>query len=113
MTFDEYQRLALRTAGGKIRGSLAYSMGGIGGEAGEYVDVVKKHLFHDKPYAESREKALKEIGDTMWGCAQAADAWGASLEEVAQANIEKLRQRYPEGFSAEAARNRADEVTKP
>ncbi len=110
MDFDYFQEQALRTAGSRCKGSLAYSMGGVGGEAGEYVDVVKKHLFHDVPYSESREKALKELGDVLWGIAQAADAWGFSLDHVAWQNIAKLRARYPNGWSAEAAAAKADET---
>lgn len=108
-TLNDYQTAALRTAGPN-RGNLAYSMGGVGGESGEYVDVVKKHLFHGKPYDVSRVNALKELGDLQWGIAQAADAWGFTLEEVAAANISKLTQRYPRGFTTEAAAARADEV---
>lgn len=112
MKFDDYQQEALRTAGPKCRGSLAYSMGGVGGEAGEYVDVVKKHLFHDKPHDVSRDQALKELGDLLWGIAQAADAWGLSLSDVATVNIQKLRARYPDGFSAAASAARLD-LVKP
>lgn len=108
---DEYQREALRTAGNECRGSVVYSMGGIGGEAGEYVDVVKKHLFHGVSYKESREKALKELGDLFWGLAQAADVWDATLSEVAQANVDKLRARYPDGFTTEASKARVDTLT--
>ncbi len=97
-TFNDYQVEALKTAGPEVKGSLPYSMGGIGGEAGEYIDVVKKHLFHGRTYLESRNAAFKELGDVLWGIAQAADAWGFKLEEVAMANIEKLKARYPGGF---------------
>lgn len=109
MELDDYQAQALRTAGEKCKGSIPYSMGGVGGEAGEYVDVCKKHLFHDVPHEKSKPLALKELGDLLWGIAQAADAWGLSLSEVAAANIEKIKARYPKGWSAEAARERADE----
>lgn len=97
MTLDEFQKAAMRTAGHN-RGNIAYSMGGIGGESGEYVDVVKKHLFHGKGRPESAREALLELGDLLWGIAQAADAWGHTLEEVAEANIAKLKRRYPQGF---------------
>lgn len=115
MDFQEYQEKALRTAGPECRGNLAYSMGGVGGEAGEYVDVVKKHLWHGVSEEDSRDKALKELGDLLWGVAQAADAWGLSLEEVAGYNLAKLAARYPNGFTTEASKARVDtqpEVTR-
>ncbi len=37
---------------------------GLFGEAGEFVDVVKKHLFHGKPWDVA--VALKELGDVCW-----------------------------------------------
>lgn len=109
-TLNEYQAAALRTAGSN-RGSITYSMGGVGGEAGEYIDVVKKYLFHGNLSTdEAKSKAKKELGDLLWGVAQAADAWGFTLEEVAAENIAKLLVRYPTGFTPEAARARLDEV---
>jgi NTP pyrophosphatase (non-canonical NTP hydrolase) len=108
MTLDEYQEQALKTAGDDIRGSIVYSMAGVGGEAGEYLDVVKKHVFHKHPFESCREKALKELGDVLWGLAQAAGAWGLTLNEVAETNVAKLRARYPNGFSPEASINRKD-----
>lgn len=109
ISLNDFQKQALRTAGSSCKGSLIYSMAGIGGEAGEYIDVVKKHLFHGKPHIESREKALLELGDLLWGIAQAADAWGLTLEEIAQANEFKLQKRYPDGFSTAASEARKDE----
>lgn len=108
MELNEYQAQALRTAGPKCRGDKAYSMGGVGGEAGEYVDVVKKFLWHETPEQTARQNALKELGDLMWGLAQAADAWGLSLSEIAEANIAKLRLRYPDGFTVQASAARVD-----
>lgn len=35
-----------------------------------------------------------------------ADALGYTLEEIFEMNVEKLRARYPEGFSEELSRNR-------
>ena len=41
-----------------------------------------------------------------WYLAETAYAIGYDLEDVFQMNIEKLKKRYPEGFSAEKSRNR-------
>lgn len=97
MELDDYQSEAMRTALPTVRGSITYSMGGVGGEAGEYLDVVKKHLFHGKPRDEAAQEALLELGDLLWGVAHAAESWGFSLEEVAAANLGKLQSRYEEG----------------
>ena len=54
------------------------------------------------------EKLLEEVGDVAWYLAETAHALGVSLEEVCQRNIDKLRARYPEGFSAERSLHRQD-----
>ena len=44
-----------------------------------------------------------------WYLAEAAFALDATLEEVCQGNIDKLRRRYPEGFSREKSLHREAE----
>lgn len=72
---------------------------GLCGESGEAIDIVKKHLAQGHEL--DREKLIKELGDIAWYLAETATALDISLEEVLQRNIDKLRARYPEGFSAE------------
>ena len=40
----------------------------------------------------------KELGDVAWYLAEAATALDISLEDIFQANIDKLKMRYPDGF---------------
>lgn len=69
---------------------------GLAGEAGEVVELIKKARFHGVPF--DTEKLRSEIGDVLWYitdlCAQA----GFTLADAAQANVAKLRARYPNGF---------------
>ena len=99
-TLTEYQAAALRTASGASMESpharLTTAALGLCGEAGEFAEIVKKHLFHGHPL--DREKLVKEIGDVMWYVAFACHAADVELEEVASRNIAKLRARYPEKF---------------
>ena len=71
---------------------------GLNGEAGEAIDILKKHLFqgHELDTAHM----AKELGDVAWYLAISADALGYSLEEILKMNIEKLKKRYPETFVA-------------
>ena len=48
----------------------------------------------------------KELGDIAWYLAEAATALDLSLEEILQANIEKLKKRYPEGFEIQRSTHR-------
>lgn len=104
---NTYQKEALKTAGatesiGTDR--ILYTALGLAGEAGEVADLTKKMIFHKHPY--DAEKFLDELGDCLWYLAVNAHAHGYTLEEVMEFNINKLRTRYPEGFSAEASINR-------
>ena len=123
MTPNEYQELALRNDSllrnpihtvvildrekyNSVR-RLEQGLMGLNGEAGEAIDILKKHLFqgHDL----DREHLAKELGDVAWYLAISADALGYSLEQILQMNIDKLRARYPDGFEAERSLHRARE----
>ena len=109
MTLDDYQQLAARTIGTRTNSDQLSNMAlGLAGEAGETADMLKKHLFHGKPL--DVDEVIKELGDVLWYVAGMATAIGASLDDVAQRNVDKLRRRYPDGFSAEASATRADVV---
>ena len=86
---------------------LINGLRGLNGEAGEAIDILKKHLFqgHDL----DREHLAKELGDVAWYLAVSADALGYSLEKVMQMNLDKLCARYPDGFETERSANRKDE----
>lgn len=106
MEINEYQSLAMRTLNRVLdeKELLTNSVMGLCGESGEACDIVKKHLFHGHPL--DREALIKELGDIAWYLAEASEALGISLDEVFSGNIEKLRRRYPEGFSSEKSLNR-------
>src|SRR4051812_46236709 len=105
MTFDEFQKQAVRTGGERPwREGMIYSALSLGGEASEYGEHVKKMLFHG--HAVAPEKLLEELGDALWSIAYAAHVNGATLEQVASGNVQKLLKRYPNGFSEAASRNR-------
>ena len=106
MTVNEYQRLAMATLNPALskKDVLINSAMGLCGEAGEAIDIVKKHLAQG--HGLDREALAKELGDVAWYLAEAATALDMELEDILAANIEKLRRRYPEGFSAEDSINR-------
>jgi NTP pyrophosphatase (non-canonical NTP hydrolase) len=80
---------------------------GLSGESGEIADHVKKIVYHGHPLDdETRDKIAKEIGDILWYCALGSRGIGVSLSEIARMNVDKLRKRYPEGFSTELSLNR-------
>lgn len=103
MTINEYQKEALRTAGGAV---ITNGVLGLCGESGECADIVKKHLFqgHDL----NKEHLAKELGDVAWYLAVSAYAIGYDLETVLQMNVDKLRNRYPDGFDSSLSQHRKE-----
>jgi NTP pyrophosphatase (non-canonical NTP hydrolase) len=110
MTLNEYQAEAMRTASREApvprEIDLMIWALGLTGEAGEFADLVKKQVGHGHP--EDREKVRKELGDVLWYLSVLADAFGWALEDVAWANVEKLRKRYPNGFTSADSQARRD-----
>lgn len=108
MELNEYQKLALRTANKTKTFQEQFMGGGLGisGESGEVADYIKKVFLHDHPL--NKDKVIKEIGDVLWYIAFLADLCETTLEEVAATNIEKLAERYPNGFESERSLHRGN-----
>jgi NTP pyrophosphatase (non-canonical NTP hydrolase) len=108
MTIQEYQQLAMRTLNPQLekKDVLINGVMGLCGESGEAIDIVKKWLAQGHEL--DREKLAKELGDICWYLAETATALGCDLEDIMAANIEKLKKRYPEGFSSERSVNRTE-----
>ncbi|GAH18462.1 unnamed protein product [marine sediment metagenome] len=79
---------------------------GIAGESGEVVDVVKKAVINGRPL--NRIEVMKEMGDLEFYLALLRDALDIDREIVLEMNIDKLRERYPDGYSDQASRERRD-----
>lgn len=105
--FTAYQYNAMRTAKPQNeRDRLGHAVMGLADETGELAKAVKAHLYYGK--ALDKENVAEEIGDVLWFAQLAATAAGLGLGDIATANIEKLRQRYPHLYSDAAALARAD-----
>lgn len=101
MTINEYQALAMTTLNPELskKDVLINGVMGLCGESGEAIDIVKKHLHQGHPL--DKEKLAKELGDIAWYLAESAWALDIPLEDILQGNIDKLKKRFPEGFSTE------------
>lgn len=103
-TGTSYQEEAMRTASGMYGDLLMNGVMGLCGEAGECIDIVKKHLFQGHEL--DKEHLAKELGDVAWYLAVTAKAIGYDLNTILQMNVAKLRERYPEGFDEERSKHR-------
>ena len=79
---------------------------GLTGEAGEFADMVKKWIFHEKTLDESHLQ--KELGDVMWYVALICHAMGWDLDIIMAKNVAKLKARYPKGFDTDLSANRKE-----
>ena len=111
MTINEYQKLAMTTLNPALseKEVLLNGVMGLCGESGEAIDLVKKYLMQGHEL--DKAHLAKELGDVAWYLAETATAIGYDLETILQANIDKLKARYPDGFDAERSmhRNSGDE----
>jgi len=110
MEMEEYQNLAMRTDADQKDAMEQLENGIIGAanEFGELLGPLKKWKFqgHDLDL----EALVEESGDGMWYVAQIGEALeklcGMGLAEIAEHNVAKLEERYPEGFDSERSKNR-------
>lgn len=120
MNADKYQVLAMRTNDGRCTerliefiekhpeldvGGIVNGSYGLSGESGELNDYIKKAIFHKHPL--DMKAIEKEISDCCWYLALMCDSFGFHLGEIMKLNIDKLKARYPEGFSEERSQHRA------
>ena len=108
MEMIEYQQYANRTSNKDLDGMGKVRNGcyGMCGEAGECIDILKKHEFQDHPF--DSDKMLDELGDVLWYIAQTATGLGITLEDIAWHNVNKLKKRYPDGFDSERSIHRPE-----
>lgn len=73
-------------------------------EAGEFIDQLKKAIFYGKPL--DKVNLLEETGDIFYYLGIALDELGSDFDTEQRKNIAKLKARYGDKFSSEAAINR-------
>ena len=108
MNINDYQALAMTTLNPSLSSKevLINSVMGLCGESGEAIDIVKKWLAQGHEL--DKEHLAKELGDIAWYLAEAATALDIPLEDILQANLDKLKKRYPEGFETRRSLTRLE-----
>jgi NTP pyrophosphatase (non-canonical NTP hydrolase) len=126
MNPSEYQKLAQRTecdqkksmerlveySSNLVAIRALHSIIGMSGEVGELSGAIEKWLYYGQELDLINVK--EEIGDLMWYIAEMCNALGLDMGSLMEANIRKLRVRYPDKFSEEKAKeeNRNREVER-
>jgi len=109
MEFNEYQKLARKTAIYKDKGSnYIYPVLGLCGESGEVAEKIKK-IIRDGDGTISKEQKVeleKELGDILWYIANLGVELGLKMDNIASKNIEKLQSRKKRGVLRGSGDNR-------
>lgn len=131
MTANEYQVLAARTINKNLTplGATRHALFGMASEVGELHGIFQKKLQHGDDLELSNaivaryfdidgnvkriedpdvEHAKKEVGDILWFVAEFCTANDWDLDDIMQMNIDKLKARYPDGFSVEQSLHRKE-----
>lgn len=89
--------------------TLHHATTGMSGESGEALDATKKMWVYNKELTpEVEENLIEEAGDCLFYIQFLCNELGITLADAIEYNINKLKVRYPEGYSDAAAQARAD-----
>lgn len=103
MRLGEYQERARETdqnprrnddASGEPNRREVIPLLGLVGEVGSLLSEYKKLQRDGKIHRNFREEVAEELGDILWYVANVADKFGLGLEEIAVANLAKVRDRW-------------------
>lgn len=105
MDFNRYQDLARRTQNNELSQAqkVHHALFGLASEVGEIHAIFQK--FYQGHHIDTKE-LINEAGDALWFLAELCDWIGVGMDEVAEQNIEKLKKRYPLGFSEDRSVHR-------
>ena len=98
--FNDYQDFVRTMKRYPEQYAVIYPALGLAGEAGEIAEKVKKWVRDEggqEISLDRKDAILKELGDPLWYIASLADDLGFSLQDVINANVEKLTSRRDRG----------------
>lgn len=91
-----------------IDNDLNHAFYGMVNEIGELGGALKKRIGYNREI--DWENVLEEVGDLMFYVTAFCRVKGWDVEYVMERNMEKLRRRYPEGYTDECAVERKDKA---
>jgi NTP pyrophosphatase (non-canonical NTP hydrolase) len=105
MDIKEYQRRAQETdrTPSDEQGGLIVPLLGLAGEVGTLLSDYKKKLRDRDTYRLFKENVAEELGDILWYVANVATKFGLELDDIAQFNLKKTRERFHRENKSERA----------
>lgn len=104
MTTSDRATVALEILGGNEAADIIHAILGIASESGELVEALLMAISNEKPL--DRTNILEEVGDAQWYEAMIARVYNVDFDKIQRSTIDKLRERFPDKFTTEAANNR-------
>jgi NTP pyrophosphatase (non-canonical NTP hydrolase) len=107
MDLNAYQQQAQETdrvpehGGSRIGIDLVVPLLGLAGETGELLSEYKKHLRDGDAHRLFKERVAEELGDLLWYVANVAAKFDLKLDEIADGNLRKTRDRWGKEDSSE------------
>lgn len=96
MEFNHYQEIASKTQqfrdDDKINEVIPFL--GIIGETGSVVAEIKKRLRDGENYSNYGKQVEEELGDVLWYIAAIASQNGLKLDDIANSNLKKIKERW-------------------
>jgi NTP pyrophosphatase (non-canonical NTP hydrolase) len=78
--------------------SIIVPLLGLAGETGELLSEYKKHLRDRDVHPLPKERIAEELGDLLWHIANVASKSGLDLNDIAEKNLAKARDRWTERY---------------
>lgn len=98
MDLREYQQQAIGSDRIPSDGdsSIVAPLLGLAGETGELLSEYKKHLRDRDVHPLPKERITEELGDLLWYVANVASKFSLDLNDIAEKNLAKARDRWTE-----------------
>ena len=105
MNINTYAQQARRTQNPKLTKAetALHSLFGMASEVGEINSIFQHHYQGE---IVEKEKLEKELGDLMWFIIEFCDMYGIDPSYMLRTNINKLKKRYPNGFTEKESAER-------
>jgi NTP pyrophosphatase (non-canonical NTP hydrolase) len=87
---------------------IIWNVIGLAGESGELLESIKHGIFHQHGLDVVHIK--EELGDLLWYAAAICTKLNLDLSKVMEQNIDKLKMRYPNGYSSDDSKKRIDKL---
>ncbi|MEQ8755017.1 MAG: nucleoside triphosphate pyrophosphohydrolase family protein [Coleofasciculus sp. G1-WW12-02] len=96
MDFREYQEQAQETdqVPSQTGNGITIPLMGLVGEAGELLSEYKKYLRDGEAHKLFKERVAEELGDLLWYIANVSSKFELNLEQIAEGNLKKCRDRW-------------------